>query len=104
MAAPRGTGGHSPVLARLEEEKAPGVWQVSVRGQWHAASTVQLVLPGGARPQLAGGSYGLENHRQENVPTVHSGTSATLHCPEHILEGALGQVLRSGIYMEAVQG
>ncbi len=83
---------HVAVLARLEEEVRNGVWRISVRGKWPKETSVRIILPGGARPVLAGGHYALENHKGETVHTVHSGTVAYLHCET--------QGLRQGVYIE----
>ncbi len=89
----RGRGGHSPLLARLEEELSRGVWRVSVRSQWAASREAYVFMPGGQRPALRVGAYALENHVGERVDTVHPGMEAVLHCE---LAG-----LAAGAYVEA---
>ncbi len=75
----RGKGGLSPLLARLEEEIAPGSWRISVRSQWNAEREAYVFMPKGARPSLKSGSYSLENHLGEKVNTVHPGMQAVVH-------------------------
>ncbi len=90
----RGWGGHSPLLARLEEELSPGVWRLSVRSQWKAQRDAYVFMPGGARPRLYCGSYALENHLGEKVDTVHPGMQAVLHSQ------VMG--LKAGAYVEGL--
>ena len=97
---PRSKGGHSPVLARVEEALGPGAWRVSVRGQWRTDTAVRVVLPGGGRPVLAAGSYALENHRGEACTTVHSGTAGVLYC-EDADQAAVLAPLAHGVYLES---
>lgn len=98
-APPRNKGGHSPVLARVEACLAPGSWQVSVRGQWHADLPFRAMLPGLHRPVTEAGHYALENHRGEKAAVLHSGTKAVLH----VAAGPLaGMDVPLGIYLESV--
>ncbi len=91
----RDSSGHSPILARLEEEKSSGVWRVNVRGMWQSNQDIQFVLPGGQRPRLKAQDYALENHRKMTADCVHSGTEATLHMTQSAIAG-----LCAGIYVE----
>ncbi len=75
----RQRGGLSPLLGRLEEEIAKGVWRVSVRSQWNVHRDAYVFMPGGQRPLLTQGSYSLENHLGQRVDTVHPGMEAVLH-------------------------
>lgn len=93
----RGKGGHSAVLARVEQCLAPGSWQVSVRGQWHADKPFRALLPGMGRPVAEAGQYALENHRGEGAAVVHSGTKAVLH----VGKGGLAEMhMPQGVYLE----
>lgn len=92
-------GGHSPVLARVEACLAPGCWQVSVRGQWHADLPFRAMLPGMRRPVTEAGQYALENHRGERASVLHSGTRAVLH----VAQGPLVEAtLPFGMYLESI--
>lgn len=81
------------IVARLEEALAPGTWRVSVRARWSSGQSAHILLPGMLRPELAPGTYSLENHRGDTAQVVHSGTSAILHCE---VPG-----LRSGLFVKS---
>ncbi|MDL2316908.1 U32 family peptidase [Desulfovibrio sp. OttesenSCG-928-A18] len=70
------------VLARVAEPLGPGAWLVDLRGNWERARDVELMLPGLARPLLAGGAYGLENQRGEAVKMLGNGVRAVFRCEE----------------------
>ncbi len=90
----RGVGGHSPVLARIEEPLGENSWRVSVRGRWNSQTDVQLLLPGGDRPVLQTGRYVLENMKKLKVETLHSGTEGIIYCDL--------KEIRYGVYVENI--
>jgi putative protease len=77
--------GHA-LLAKVVAQKALGVWQVEVHGNWRRDMDVELMLPGLRRPVLIGGSYGLENQRGELTAIVGNGTPALLYADMDGLE------------------
>ena len=70
--------GHA-LLAKVVAQKALGVWQVDVHGNWRRDMDVELMLPGLRRPVLIGGSYGLENQRGKLADIVGNGVPALLY-------------------------
>jgi len=77
------------LLAKVVGQKAAGVWQVEVRGNWRRSMDVELMLPGMRRPVLIGGSYGLENQRGELTDIVGNGTPALLYADMEELEDGI---------------
>jgi len=88
--------GHA-LLAKVAGQKALGVWQVEVHGNWRRDMDVELMLPGLRRPVLIGGSYGLENQRGALADIVGNGVPALLYAD---LEGLGGE---SGIFLRQAQ-
>ena len=67
------------LLARVLEPAGQASWRIEVRGNWRRAQDVEILLPGLRRPLLIGGSYGLENQRQELANELGSGIQGVLH-------------------------
>ncbi|MCL1940275.1 MAG: U32 family peptidase [Desulfovibrionaceae bacterium] len=80
--------GHA-LLAKVVTQKALGVWQVEVHGNWRRGMDVELMLPGLRRPVLIGGSYGLENQRGELTDIVGNGVTALLYTDTEGLESGI---------------
>ena len=80
--------GHA-LLAKVVAQKALGVWQVDVHGNWRRDMDVELMLPGMRRPVLIGGSYGLENRRGELADIVGNGAPALLYADMDGLESGI---------------
>jgi len=80
--------GHT-LLAKVVAQKALGVWQVEVHGNWRRGMDVELMLPGLRRPVLIGGSYGLENQRGELTDIVGNGITALLYTDMEGLENGI---------------
>ncbi|MEG2172215.1 MAG: peptidase U32 family protein [Desulfovibrionaceae bacterium] len=93
---PVGVAHALPLLARVEEQVRPQSWKCSVRGRWEATRPVSLVLPHMRRPVLQPEDYYLENAKGEKVSTVHSGTTAVLHC-----QNGQDWGLVAGVYVRA---
>jgi len=80
--------GHA-LLAKVVGQKALGVWQLEVHGNWRRDMDVELMLPGLRRPVLIGGSYGLENQRGELADIVGNGAPALLYAAMDGLEAGI---------------
>lgn len=68
-----------PLLGRVLEPLGLGLWRVETHGNWRRAVDIEFMLPGMRRPQLTGGSYGLENERGELVSQLGNGTRGVLY-------------------------
>ncbi len=74
------------IVGRIDEKIRQGVWKISVKSQWAASDTIELILPGMQRPQLQKTDYSLENKRGERLEKVHSGTEVFFCCETQDLE------------------
>ena len=101
FSSPRTEAGASPVVARLEAELSPGVWQVAVKARWERSATAEVLLPGLKTVPLAAGSYAFENHRAEQAQVLHPGTAATFYLPEGLSAEASLAELRPGLFVRA---
>jgi putative protease len=68
-----------PVLARIEEELSDGRWRVEVKHRWDVLGfSVEILVPGLARPGLPLEDFGLEDENGEALSVVHPGQRAVL--------------------------
>ncbi len=81
------------IVGRIDEQIRQGVWKISVKSQWAADDTIELILPGMQRPRLKKKNYGLENKRGEKLEKVHSGTEVFFCCEAQNLK--VGGFIRS---------
>ncbi len=77
-----------PIVAQVREQVGNAAWRISVRSPWELQRPIQIMQPGLRRPELAAGTYGLENHRGEACTLLHPGMDGLLRCDsDQLAEG-----------------
>ncbi|MBQ4132762.1 MAG: U32 family peptidase [Desulfovibrionaceae bacterium] len=99
---PRRNGGDTPVVARLEHEIEPGVWQVQVKARWQSSNKAEILLPGLHKIECEPGTYALENHREIRAELLHPGTPAKFYLPEGLSGNPVLSRLRPGLFVRSV--
>ena len=95
-----GDGHRRPIAARLEARLGEDTWRMAVRHRLDAASALEILLPGLARPCLPPGAYFLETEAGERRTTAHSGMTMHLRLPP----STLAAQLQPGLYLRQAPG
>ena len=102
FSVPRRNSGETPVVARLEYELEPGIWQVQVKSRWSSSNKAEILLPGLKTIECEAGSYFLENHKQMKADLLHPGTPARFYLPENSAAHQLTGELCPGLFVRSV--